>query len=157
MFNHSNKLFTIYEVAEAVGKAYKASFTPKNIRSGFKSTGIYPLNLDCFTDDDYLCSYISERPAPPTTPLLSILSTPPAVSLQSEFFLSFSPFDKPTSTPNKLSYFEELSSSFEKPVQSSKQKLIVSPASIMPYPKGSLLPILYNLLKLIYFPTGGPF
>lgn len=94
------------------------------------------MNPDCFADEDYLCSYVSDRPAPPTTPLLSTVGTPPAVNLQSDSSSSFSPFDKPTSTPNKLSS-EELPSSFKKSVQSSKQKLIVSPASVMPYPKGS--------------------
>jgi hypothetical protein len=39
----SNKMFTIFEIAEAVCHAYMMSFTPKNIISGFRSTGTLTL------------------------------------------------------------------------------------------------------------------
>lgn len=36
----------------------------QNGTSGFRKAGIYPLNKDLFTDEDFLCSQMTERPLP---------------------------------------------------------------------------------------------
>lgn len=59
---NDGKPITIYDVAELAGKAYEAAFTPKNITSGFKSTGIVPLNRNIFDDSDFLASNVTDRP-----------------------------------------------------------------------------------------------
>lgn len=55
-------LLTIYNVAEMVGKAFPLAFTPSNITSGFSATGIYLLNTNKFTDADFLCASVTDRP-----------------------------------------------------------------------------------------------
>lgn len=56
------KTITIYEISELLGKAFPKAFTPQNILSGFRVTGIYPFNKDIFTDDEFLSSYVTDRP-----------------------------------------------------------------------------------------------
>lgn len=62
---------TIYDVAENVGKAFPLAFTMANITKGFHRSGIEPFNANIFCDEDYLSSYVSDRPDPnslkPTT------------------------------------------------------------------------------------------
>lgn len=62
MCSNPGKPLSIYEVAEMVGRSFPLSFTCKNIISGFAATGIFPLNADVFTDEDFLCSYATDRP-----------------------------------------------------------------------------------------------
>ena len=56
MLSHPGKTITIYNVAELVGKA------AKNIRSGFAASSIWPFNRDVFGEDEFLSSYVSNRP-----------------------------------------------------------------------------------------------
>ena len=62
MVSHPGKPITIYDVAELVGKADEKALTPKNIRSGFAASGICPFNRDVFGEDEFLSSYVSDRP-----------------------------------------------------------------------------------------------
>lgn len=62
--SHPGKTVTIYEIAECLGKAYPRAFTPENICSGFKVTGIHPFDRHVFTDDDFLSSYVTDREQP---------------------------------------------------------------------------------------------
>lgn len=55
---------SIYEVAENLGKAYPKAFTPENIISGFRCTGVCPFNDQIFTDDDFMGSYVTDRLVP---------------------------------------------------------------------------------------------
>jgi hypothetical protein len=47
-----------------VGRAFHLAFTSSNILSGFARTGISPVNKDVFPNDDFLSSYVSDRPEP---------------------------------------------------------------------------------------------
>jgi hypothetical protein len=64
MSSNPGKTLSIYEVAQMVGRAFPLAFINSNILSGFAASGIYPLNEDVFSDDDFLSSYVSDRPAP---------------------------------------------------------------------------------------------
>lgn len=66
MINPGNagKPATIYNVSEFVGKAYPKAFTPSNIISGFRVAGIFPVNENIFTDDEYLAASVTDRPLP---------------------------------------------------------------------------------------------
>lgn len=66
MLNHPGKPITIYDISEIVGEAYPLAFTPKNIIKSFEVTGICPFNRDIFGEEDFLCSFVTDRPAPPS-------------------------------------------------------------------------------------------
>lgn len=53
---------TIYDVAESVGRSFPLAFTPNNILTGFKKSGLYPLNEDIFPEHEFLSSYVTDRP-----------------------------------------------------------------------------------------------
>ena len=61
MVNHPAQPITIYDISDLLGSAYPLAFTPNNIVSGFKCTGIHPYNPNVFTDEDFLCSYVTDR------------------------------------------------------------------------------------------------
>ena len=60
--NNPGKTFTIYCIAEALGKAYPRAFTTSNIVSGFKKPGIYPFDRGVFSEQDFMVSYVTDRP-----------------------------------------------------------------------------------------------
>lgn len=62
MVNHPGKTISIYDVSELVGKAFAKAFTITNIIKGFAVTGICPYNEDVFGDDEFLSSYVTDRP-----------------------------------------------------------------------------------------------
>lgn len=62
MMVNSGHPMTIYDVATCVGKAYVEALTPSNIISGFRKSGIFPFNPNIFTESDFLCSYVTNRP-----------------------------------------------------------------------------------------------
>lgn len=62
LINHPGKTITIQDLADIVTTAYNASFTPNNITSGFKRPGIFPFSRNAFTDDDFDCSEVTNRP-----------------------------------------------------------------------------------------------
>lgn len=64
LVNHPGTTFDIYGVGEVVGKAYPRALTPLSIMNGFRASGIFPFDRDIFTEDDFLPSYVSDRPAP---------------------------------------------------------------------------------------------
>ena len=53
---------TIYNVPEFAKDTFYSAFNIHNIVSGFKNTGIYPLNNNIFTEDDFLPSAITDHP-----------------------------------------------------------------------------------------------
>jgi len=55
---------TIYDVAGLVGRAFPLAFTQNNIISGFKCTGIHPLNENIFPDSEFMSSNVTDRPPP---------------------------------------------------------------------------------------------
>lgn len=53
---------TIYNIGGCISKAYGRSFSVQNITKGFQVTEIYPLNEGIFGDDEFLPSYVTDRP-----------------------------------------------------------------------------------------------
>lgn len=47
------KAVSIYNIPKLVKTAYYETFTPKNVKSGFSTPGIWPLNELAFSDDDF--------------------------------------------------------------------------------------------------------
>ncbi len=53
---------SIYQIAGLVNEAFMSAVTPRNIISGFRSTGIFPYNRDIFPDEAFAPSMVSDRP-----------------------------------------------------------------------------------------------
>lgn len=64
--NNPGKTFDIYSIAEVVGLIFPRALSTSNIIQGFKKPGIYPFDKNVYTDDDFLASYVTDRP-PPTS------------------------------------------------------------------------------------------
>lgn len=62
MYQHPGQTITMYDIPGLFGEAFKKSMTPSNIMSGFKACGIHPFDRDIFSDDDFLVSYVTDRP-----------------------------------------------------------------------------------------------
>lgn len=125
MFSHPGTTVSIYEVAEIFNEAFVQAMTPKNIIEGFKSCGIFPFKRDIFSKDDFLTSFVSDRPQPPPpTP-----PTPMIVDISSSSNFS--------STPNANSSIEIGPSSLpEEPVTASASVSdFVSAMDVLEVPK----------------------
>lgn len=53
---------SIYDIPGIVKIALPSAATPKNIQAGFRSSGIWEFNRNIFTDEDFLCSSVTDRP-----------------------------------------------------------------------------------------------
>ncbi|XP_045476121.1 uncharacterized protein LOC123681823 [Harmonia axyridis] len=54
---------TIFDLPEIIKHAFLNAVNPKNIVSGFKAAGIFPLNPNIFVDSDFASSFVTDRPA----------------------------------------------------------------------------------------------
>ncbi|XP_039279251.1 uncharacterized protein LOC120350359 [Nilaparvata lugens] len=54
----------VYDIASISGTAYRLAFTPSNILSGFSSSGLWPINLNIFSDHEFHPSSVSDKPHP---------------------------------------------------------------------------------------------
>lgn len=61
MLSHPGRTMSIYEIAGCLVYAFFLAFTPRNIESSFKVFGIWPVNSEIFTEDDYLSTYVTDR------------------------------------------------------------------------------------------------
>ena len=64
MLRNPGRSITIYQLAELVGEAWTKAACPTNIMSGFKATGIWPLNPNVFSEGSFMPSSVTDRPAP---------------------------------------------------------------------------------------------
>ncbi|XP_067934193.1 uncharacterized protein [Watersipora subatra] len=65
---HAGQPITIYQSAQLIGSVYTRACSTENIISGFKAAGIWPLNIDVFTDVDYLPSTVFQNVHTAPTP-----------------------------------------------------------------------------------------
>lgn len=56
------KTMTIYDIPRIVKISIDIAVTGRNITSGFSASGIWPLNADIFTEQDFLPSQVTDRP-----------------------------------------------------------------------------------------------
>ena len=52
------------DIPVVCAKAFKLAMTPANIQSGFEVTGIYPFNRSRISDEEFLPSFVTDRPEP---------------------------------------------------------------------------------------------
>lgn len=90
--SNPGKTITLYDIPCLVKSAFANSMTPNNIIAGFKSTGIMPFNPHIFRDEDFLSSYVTDRPVGPSA---SAEIEPTVVNLTGESSTASSPTVKP--------------------------------------------------------------
>jgi hypothetical protein len=61
ILSNPGKYVTIFGVAGIIGKSFSKPFTKRNTEKGFHVTGIYPLNANIFSEDEFLSSYTTDR------------------------------------------------------------------------------------------------
>lgn len=67
MRSYPNVSITIYDTGALSARAFTKAMTLENIISGFRCTGIYPLNRDIFSEADYAPSTVTDRDLPSAT------------------------------------------------------------------------------------------
>lgn len=60
--NNPGRAMSIYDVPAIVEKALPRAAKSSNIKSGFRTTGIYPFNSNIFTDTDFMAGEVTNRP-----------------------------------------------------------------------------------------------
>lgn len=89
---------SIYDIPGIVAIVYPLAATPTNIQSGFRVSGIYPLNRDVFDESEFTPSFVTDRPpAPPPTGSQQTLASPPTGFISLEDIRPF-----PMAGPRKL-------------------------------------------------------
>ncbi|XP_074490962.1 uncharacterized protein LOC141767499 [Sebastes fasciatus] len=117
MRSNPGKTASIYEIPGCVNEAFMSAMMPRNICSGFRSTGIFPFNRDIFSDAEFEPSMVSDRPNPelqPAAPDDASTSIPAELTRPCLTHAFASPSDT-DSHPNHTGY--------------------VSPTEILPLPK----------------------
>ncbi|KAF2892546.1 hypothetical protein ILUMI_13627 [Ignelater luminosus] len=65
MTSNPCKTVTVYNVVQFAKDAYYAAFNMSNITSRFRNMGIWLINKRIFTDEDFLPSFVIDRPERP--------------------------------------------------------------------------------------------
>jgi hypothetical protein len=60
--SNGGSTMTIYEIPKLAAIAMPQAFKSQNIISGFEKSGIWPFNSNIFSDEDFLCSFVTDRP-----------------------------------------------------------------------------------------------
>ncbi|XP_033760572.1 uncharacterized protein LOC117342503 [Pecten maximus] len=60
--NNPGKPISIYDIAGILCNPWKEALTMSNICSGFQKAGIFPLNTEVFTEEDFMPSAVTDRP-----------------------------------------------------------------------------------------------
>ncbi|KAG8224798.1 hypothetical protein J437_LFUL002243 [Ladona fulva] len=62
--NHPGRVMTNYQIAEIFGQAHERTATMGKGIKGFELCGIFPVNRNVFSDDDFLPSSVTDQPMP---------------------------------------------------------------------------------------------
>lgn len=115
MTSHGGKNITIYDIPGLLGEAYPKAFSPANIISGFRVSGIFPFDSNIFRDDEFCSSLITDRINP-------MGETPDSDASELPRIRSPSPQPGPSGHRD------------QSPVQPSVSTM-VSPMEVFPFPK----------------------
>lgn len=137
MADHPGKVITIYDIAGIINNAFP--IPSANIVNGFRKTGIHPFDETIFKDDDFLPSFVTDRPE--VDPIIAQGSGPDLLlankSLLKEPLISNKPSEDEYSKGT-----EPLTDSVAGPsnvlstqLSHLESRFSVSPVQVLPYPK----------------------
>lgn len=119
--SNPGKTVTIYDIPSVVNEAHMSAVIPRNIVSGFQSTGIYPFNRELFSDVDFAPAVTTDRDIEVNQ------ATEEGSTSQSKSNELEKQMHRPTDPP-----VSECTSPVNLPEASSSY---VSPAALLPIPK----------------------
>ncbi|CAH1977464.1 unnamed protein product [Acanthoscelides obtectus] len=128
MLSNPGKTVTIYNIPELIKTLMSDAFSQANILSGFRKSGIHPFNPDIFTEEEFMCSAVTDRSFLGDDDMLSAHSTLQDHSAR----LTFS-----NSIENPSSSFDNPSMRCDQNGAHLDKVPLVAPAAIRPYPKAS--------------------
>ncbi|KAJ8967715.1 hypothetical protein NQ314_002661 [Rhamnusium bicolor] len=138
MVMNPGKTITIYEIAGLLGIAFPKAFTPANIINLFRSTRIWPLNRNIFSDEDFLSSSVTDRPLENVLPIEELPQLPAqrspvsSTSRQSPIHQNSKTFSKTFSLEFSVTTHQSLT---VKPTISTSR--FIPLVEVRPYPKAS--------------------
>lgn len=128
------KTVTIYEIPKLAAVAIPRAFKQQNIQRGFEKPGIWPFNSNIFTNEDFLCSSVTDRCFPDTDNIPAEQPTTNPV-----------PAEQPSIEQNQNAEVDLISpndmvapgpSQPKSPIRSvAKETVAITPDSVRPYPK----------------------
>ncbi len=107
-----------HDIPKIMVRAFPLAFTSQNIESGFRVTGIHPLNMDIFSDSDFLPASVTVRPFENFDDESETDASFPAVHQND-------PFDQPVASTSSAVQKEP----------SNFPEMPVSPELVRPFPK----------------------
>jgi len=140
---HPGRVVTLYQLAEIFGNAYGETATMSKALNAFQMCGIWPLNPNIFSDDDFLPSTVTDQTVsedPQNDQPLDILNMP-IEFVNDEVQLNQTVEEQSTSSLIVISSNISTEPIENSILQASTSKIIkspVSPADIIPLPKISL-------------------
>ncbi|XP_071645795.1 uncharacterized protein [Temnothorax longispinosus] len=63
---HPGKTISIYDIPELIKTSLPLATSSENVQSGFRVTGIYPLNENIFPESGFSGAYVTDKPVPVT-------------------------------------------------------------------------------------------
>ena len=74
MISNPGKTVTIYEIPKLAAIAIPLAFKLQNIQKGFEKPGIWPLNSNTFSNEDFICSSVTDQDAPVTNEVTAVVT-----------------------------------------------------------------------------------
>ncbi|XP_026315200.1 uncharacterized protein LOC113226693 [Hyposmocoma kahamanoa] len=133
MVCNAGKTVTIYDVPKLAALAIPQAFKQQSIQKGFEKSGIWPFNSNIFTDDDFLCSSITDRYLPGTENISTIQSTPNRVPSELSTGDIQSGSDSENLNIMVVSSPSQLESFTREHIEEVAET--ITPESVRPYPK----------------------
>lgn len=150
MVSNPGKTVTIYEIPKLAAIAIPLAFKPQSIQKGFEKPGIWPFNSNIFSNEDFLCSFVTDRDAPESYEVLSPRNDP-IIQPTSTQALPEQPereneIEAESVNLNNIAVAGPSSSFATDPIAIEVAEL-VTPEIVRPYPKASPRKLIKNSRK----------
>lgn len=127
--NHPGQTLSIYDLPAMCLQAWDRAATPSNVKSGFKCSGIVPFDRNIFKPEEFLSSYVTDRPDPYLGTELEA-----GTSADHPSTSNISPVNSSVQIESEMSPSGSASAIESTSIISTK-KLFLSPELLKPYPK----------------------